>query len=62
MLQTGVIVETKIKTCDIKRELPEWAKVVKTINGIRIYNMNIFENIMSWNQHHLEVPAFDYYG
>ena len=24
--------------------------------------MNIFENIMSWNANHKEVPAFDYYG
>ena len=51
-----------IKTCDIKRHLPEWAKVVKTINQTPIYNMNIFENIMSWNQEHLDIPVFDYYG
>ncbi len=51
-----------IKTCDIKRVLPEWAKIVKYINGTPIYNMNIFENIMSWNQYNLENPAFDYYG
>ena len=54
--------QSKIKTCDIKRKLPEWAKVVKTINGTDIYNMNIFENIMSWNKYHKDVPAFDYYG
>ncbi len=51
-----------IKTCDIKRHLPEWAKVVKTVNQTPIYNMNIFENIMSWNQENLDMPAFDYYG
>jgi len=51
-----------IKTCNIKRKLPEWAKVVKEINGLPIYNMNIFENIMSWNQEHKNIPAFDYYG
>lgn len=51
-----------IKTCDIKRHLPEWAKVVKTVNETPIYNMNVFENIMSWNQENLETPAFDYYG
>ena len=32
-----------IKTCDIKRYLPEWAKIVKTVNQTPIYNMNIFE-------------------
>lgn len=52
----------RIKTCDIKRHLPEWAKVVKTVNGIDIYNLNVFENIMSWNQENLDVPALDYYG
>lgn len=51
-----------IRTCDIKRHLPEWAKVVKTVNQTPIYNMNIFENIMSWNQENLDTPAFDYYG
>ena len=51
-----------IKTCDIKRHLPEWAKVVKTVNHTPIYNMNIFENIMSWNQENLDALAFDYYG
>lgn len=51
-----------IKTCDIKRHLPEWAEVVKTVNQTPIYNMNIFENIMSWNQENLDAPAFDYYG
>lgn len=51
-----------MKTCDIKRHLPEWAKVVKTVNQTPIYNMNIFENIMSWNQENLDTPAFDYYG
>lgn len=50
------------KTCEIKRHLPEYAKVVKTINGCPIYNINIFENIMSWNQENLDTPAFDYYG
>ncbi len=54
--------QTKIKTCDIKRKLPEWAKVTKVVNGVQIYNMNIFDNIMSWNQYNSDVPAFDYYG
>lgn len=51
-----------LKTCNIKRNLPSWAKVVKNINGLPIYNMNIFDNIMSWNQEHKDIPAFDYYG
>lgn len=51
-----------IKACDIKRHLPEWATVVKTVNQTPIYNMNIFENIMSWNQENLDAPAFHYYG
>ena len=51
-----------IRTCDIQRHLPEWAKVVKTVNGVKIYNLNVFENIMSWNQENLDTPAFDYYG
>lgn len=50
------------KTCDMKRELPKWAKIIKRVNDTSIYNMNIFDNIMSWNQHNLDVPAFDYYG
>ena len=44
------------------RELPSDAKVVNTINGIKLYNINTFQNIMSWNQHNLEVPAFEYFG
>lgn len=56
------MLKTKVRTCDMIRHLPDWAKVVKVINGIPIYNMNIFDNIMSWNQENLDVPAFDYYG
>lgn len=52
----------KLKTVDIQRELPKWAKVVKTVNDTQIYDMNIFENIMSWNQHNLDTAAFDYFG
>lgn len=52
----------KVPTNQLHRKLPEWAKVVRTINSIPIYNLNIFDNIMSWNQENLEVPAFDYYG
>lgn len=52
----------KIPTYKMVRELPKNVKVVKNINGIDIYNMNTFQNIMSWNQHNLEVPAFEYFG
>lgn len=52
----------KVKTCDIKRHLPQWAKIVKTVNQTPIYNINILENIMSWNQENLETAALDYYG
>lgn len=52
----------RIPTYKMVRELPMGAKVVKVVNGIEIYNMNIFQNIMSWNQHNLDVPAFDYEG
>ena len=54
--------KNRTKTCDIKRNLPDWAKVVKTINGLPIYNINIFDNIMSWNSDNLDTPAFDYFG
>ena len=57
-----MILTDRLKTCNIRRQLPEWAKVVKTVNQTPIYNMNIFENIMSWNQENLKTPAFDYYG
>lgn len=52
----------EVKTCNIQRKLPKWAKIDKIINGLPIYNMNIFDNIMSWNKAHKDVPAFDYYG
>ena len=52
----------KIPTHELKRELPEWAKVVKTINTIDIYNMSILDNIISWTKNIPDVPAIDYYG
>ena len=52
----------RIPTYKMVRELPQGTHVIKTINGIDIYNMNTFQNIMSWNQHNLDVPAFDYFG
>ena len=52
----------KIPTYKMVRELPKNVKVVNTINGIDLYNMNTFQNIMSWNQHNLDVTAFEYFG
>lgn len=52
----------RIETFKMVRELPSKVKVVKEINGIQLYNLNIFQNIMSWNQHNLDVPVFDYFG
>ena len=52
----------KIPTHKMVRELPYWAKIVRVVNDISIYNMNVYDNIMSWNQHNLEVPAIDYFG
>ena len=52
----------RIPTYKLTRKLPSWAKVVRVINDIPIYNINIFDNIMSWNTDNHAVPAFDYYG
>jgi len=52
----------KIPTHELKRELPSWAKVVKTINNIDIYNMSVLDNIISWTKNIPNVPAIDYYG
>lgn len=52
----------KIPTYKMVRELPQGAKVVKVVNGIELYNINVFQNIMSWNQHNLDIPALDYFG
>ena len=49
-------------TYKMVRELPKNVKVVKSINGIDLYNINTFQNIMSWNQHNLDVTAFEYFG
>lgn len=51
-----------VRTVDLKRRLPEWAKVDRVINDLPIYNMNILENIISWNHDNPDVPALDYYG
>ena len=53
---------TQINTCTIERKFPEWAKVDRMINGVKIYNMNIFDNIMTFNQDNLDGEAFDYFG
>ena len=36
----------RIPTYKIVRELPSNAKVVSTINGVDLYNINTFQNIM----------------
>ena len=41
----------KIRTDKIVRKLPENAKIVDIKNGISLYNINTFQNIMSWNQY-----------
>ena len=35
----------RIPTHMLKRELPSWVKVVKTINNVDIYNMSILDKI-----------------
>ncbi len=52
----------RIPTYKMVREIPKDVKVVEEINGIKLYNMNIFQNIMSWNQHNLDVTALEYFG
>ena len=52
----------KIPTHQLKRNLPSWAKVVRTINDIDIYNMSILDNIISWTKSIPDVPAIDYFG
>lgn len=54
--------EEKLRTDKIVRELPKDAQIVKRINNIALYNINTFQNIMSWNQHNLDTPAFEYFG
>lgn len=53
---------TQINTCTIERKFPEWARVDRVINGVEVYNMNIFDNIMTFNQDNLDGAAFDYFG
>lgn len=53
---------TRINTCTIERKLPQWAKVDRVINGVPVYNMNIFDNIMSFNQDNLDGDAIDFFG
>ncbi|MCR4638100.1 class I adenylate-forming enzyme family protein [Ruminococcus sp.] len=53
---------TQVNTSTIVRKFPEWAKVDRVINGVKIYNMNIFDNIMTFNQDNLDGDAIDYFG
>ena len=50
---------TQINTSTIVRKFPEWARVDRVINGVEIYNMNIFDNIMTFNQDNLDGDAFE---
>lgn len=52
----------KIPTHELERKLPSWAKIVKTVNTINLYNMNVLDNILSWTRTIMDVPAIDYYG
>ena len=52
----------RIPTHKLVRKLPEWARIVRKINDIEIYNMDILENIRSWTQSIPNVAAIDYYG
>lgn len=52
----------KMPTHELKRQLPSWAKVVKNVNDIDIYNMNILDNILSWTKEIPDIPAIDYFG
>ncbi len=52
----------RFPTHKLKRKLPDWARVVKRINDIEIYNMSIFDNILSWTYSIPNVAAIDYYG
>ena len=52
----------RIPTHLLERELPSWAKVVKTVNHIDIYNMNVLDNILSWTKKIPDIPAIDYFG
>jgi len=54
--------DKQIPTHELKRELPTWAKVVKKINSIEIYNMSILDNIISWTKNIPDIPAIDYFG
>ena len=51
-----------INSKDIVRVLPAWAEVDRVINHTPIYNMSVFDNIMSFNQHNLDGEAIDYFG
>ncbi len=53
---------TGLNTSKIVRKFPEWAKVDRVINGLPIYNMNIFDNIMTFNQDNLDGDAINYFG
>lgn len=49
-------------TNELIRKLPEWAKIVRAVNGIDIYNLSILDNILSWTHDIADVAAIDYFG
>ena len=49
-------------THKLGRKLPEWAKIVRTVNETDIYNISILDNIISWTYSIPQVAAIDYYG
>lgn len=54
--------DRRIPTHKLVRKLPEWAKVVRNVNDVDIYNISILDNIISWTHSIPDVAAIDYYG
>lgn len=54
---TGLI--DRRPTNELIRKLPEWAKIVRTVNGIDIYNLSILDNILSWTHDIPDVAAMN---
>lgn len=58
----GEIMTQQKNTADIVRKFPDWVKPDRKINGLTVYNMNIFDNLMTFNQDNLDGVAIDYFG
>lgn len=54
--------DRQIPTHKLTRNLPEWARIDRSINDIEIYNMSVFDNIISWTSGIPDIAAIDYYG